>query len=585
VTGGDPLQGPAEDRRFWLAVLLVVLGGVVLRFLWLSADAPIDMHWAILYDEGYWAHNARNRFFHGVWTRDDHNAPLILTPAWTLSLYGVYRLFGTGLAQTRLLSAIAGVLAPLVLFLGLRTRWPRREAFLPAAILLLGYFPICYSRAGLTESFQLFFIVSGFTLLLAAERRPALAPVAGVSFTLALLSKPSAGTVVIVWAAGWLILRLRPRTEGEVPPDWRIPARFLAGALALFGIVLLVWALPHRDLLANQLRMTLTKLEENAPSPLAAAARVSPFGWAAFGFERNGFFLQTAVPLLAVLGLGLRRLLAVPRRRLDPIEVYAWCWLLLGLLSMAPLFRQPDRRFLFLAPAVAILAGRLLAEGGLTLGWNPGTSRLRRATAGALLGGVPAFLLHPPITDLLMRQLHLSNNIAASLVVTGAALLVALFAVILAPRLPALRLPGLVFVFCFLLAEPLRFGWFLRHPTFTMRDASRALGQLTADWTPDQQVIGGLLGASLSLENRLFPLIRLEVATDGPPMNAGPDVPYRIGLQATSGEPGGASVRQALEDQGFRPCLTAVLRPAPTGRASFRVAIMAREDLTANCPR
>ncbi len=576
---------PPADRRFWFLVLGVVLAGALLRFLALAADAPTDMHRAILYDEGYWAHNARNMFYHGVWVRDDHNPPLILTPAWTLSLYGVYRLLGTGLAQTRLLSALTGLLMPLVLYLGLRTRWTRREAFLPAAILLLGYFPLCYSRSGLTESFQLFFLVSSFALLLAAERRPALGVVAGLAFTLALFSKPSAGTVAVVWAAGWLLLRLRPRPTAADRPDWRLPARFLLGAVGLLVLVGLVWALPHRELLADQFRMTLAKLEEDAPSPLARAARVSLLGVSAFGFERNGFFLQNVVPLLAVVGLALHRLLAVPRRRLEEVEVYAWSWLLLGLVSMAPLTRQPDRRFLFLAPAVAILAGRLVAEGGLAVGFTATAGRLRRAVAGAVLGGSIAFLAHPPLTEVLMQRWHLSNDTAASLLVTAAALGAALLGLVLGPRCPTLRLPAVVFVVAFLLAEPLRFGWFLRQPTYAMRDASRAIGRLTVDWPEEDRVIGGLLGASLSLENNLFPLIVREDTARGIRMNAGPDVPYRIALQTTSGEVWAAPVRQSLEAQGFRDCLTVVLRPSPTGRPSFPVAVMARQDLAERCPR
>ncbi len=119
------------------------------RLLFLGADPPQDMHEHFFTDEAWWAHNARNHALFGRWIMDDHNPPLYGAPLYTAVLRGVYGLLGTGLVPTRLLAALSGALACVVLYLGLRLRHPRSEALAPALLLAGSYFAISHGRVGL----------------------------------------------------------------------------------------------------------------------------------------------------------------------------------------------------------------------------------------------------------------------------------------------------------------------------------------------------------------------------------------------------------------------------------------------------
>src|SRR5690606_34255215 len=156
----------------------------------LGADPPQDMHEHFFTDEAWWAHNARNHALFGRWIMDDHNPPLYGAPLYTAVLRGVYALLGTGLVPTRLLAAVSGALASVVLYLGLRARHPRGEALAPALLLGCSYFTISHSRVGLVESFQLLLIVTAAVGVRLAAERPAWGYLGGVGLVLALLAKP-----------------------------------------------------------------------------------------------------------------------------------------------------------------------------------------------------------------------------------------------------------------------------------------------------------------------------------------------------------------------------------------------------------
>ena len=90
---------------------LLLLPMVLLRCAALDSDAYPRLSWssALLTDEGFYLHNARNRVLFGHAQTDQFNNALIM-PALDAVQTGVFHLFGVGAVQARAVSVTLGLL-------------------------------------------------------------------------------------------------------------------------------------------------------------------------------------------------------------------------------------------------------------------------------------------------------------------------------------------------------------------------------------------------------------------------------------------------------------------------------------------
>jgi 4-amino-4-deoxy-L-arabinose transferase-like glycosyltransferase len=509
-----------------------------------------------------------------------------MTPLYTLVLAASYQIAGVSLTTTRLVAAVSGALTCVVLYLFLRSWYPLRRAIVPPLLLALSYFTLSYNRAGFTESFQLLPLTATAGAVVLSTRRPAWAWAAGVFFVLGQLAKPSGAALGLsiagFWAAHWWLTR---RREYSPPFAWQTPIRFTIAAGASVALVVLAM-IPEWDSVVHQLGVSLRMAFAGADTGSAEWQRFTLFGWAGFGLVRGALVTQTVVPLVAVLLLLVARLGRAVSRPVDLVELFAWCWLLLGLLFIGFERYQPDRRFLYLMPAIAILASTVLGDGGVPLpsraGFAGSGGRWRAALAGAVTGGGVLFLLAPllfPAAADPTRSLLRASLLVSSGTVAGAVLLV-----LLIPRLPdrAYRIPPLLFLLGFLLLEPLRFGWFLTHPSWTIRDTSRALRQFTADWAPVDRVVFGPAAHTLTLESQLFPLIMRRNERTGARMNLDGWERFHPALALVVVDRSMASMTRDVEAHGLIRCRELPVWPGPAG-PRFRIALYLRGDLLERC--
>ena len=582
----SPVEPTPLSRSDLVAAGLILLVALLPRLLFLGADPPQDLQQAFLFDEGLWAHNARNRVLFGRWIMDDHNPPLFMTPLYTLVLAASYEIAGVSLTTTRLVAAVSGSLTCVVLYLFLRSWYPLRRAIAAPLLLALSYFTLSYNRAGFTESFQLLPLTATACAVVLSTRRPGWAGIAGVLFVLGQLAKPSGAALGLsiagFWAAHWWLTRRR----GYSPPfSWQAPIRFTVAAGASVALVVLAM-IPEWSGVVHQLGVSLRMAFSAADTGSAEWQRYTLFGWSGFGLVRGALVAQTIVPLIAVMFLLVARLGRAVSRPVDLVELFAWCWLLLGLLFIGFERYQPDRRFLYLMPAIAILASAVLGDGGVPLpsraGFSGAGGRWRATLAGAVIGGGVLFLLAPlllPAAADPARSLVRASLLVSSGTVAGAVLLV-----LLIPRLPdrAYRIPQLLFLFGFLLLEPLRFGWFLTHPSWTIRDTSRALQQFTADWAPVDRVIFGPAAHTLTLESQLFPLIMRRNQTSGARMNLDGWERFRPALALVVVDRGTAMMTREVEAHGLVRCRELPIWPGPAG-PRVRIVLYLRGDLLERC--
>ena len=134
------------------AALLIALL-VFVRVAWLDSDAYARLSWssALLTDEGFYLHNARNVVLFHHFRTDDFNNALIMPLLHGLQVM-VFTLCGVGVVQARSISVVCSLLTLLVFFHALRRAFSPRVAWI--GLLLLGLDPVftLYNRLALMDT-------------------------------------------------------------------------------------------------------------------------------------------------------------------------------------------------------------------------------------------------------------------------------------------------------------------------------------------------------------------------------------------------------------------------------------------------
>jgi hypothetical protein len=290
-------------------------------------------------------------------------------------------------------------------------------------------------------------------------------------------------------------------------------AWFALGAGLTSLIVVLALVRPNWESILQQL--TISSRNVFGAEAVEDRPRLVLFGWERLGMTLNLFWSQCAVLLVAVGALLVARLGKALPRRPDLVELLCWSWILVGLLFLAFQRYQPDRRFLFLLPPIAVLAWQAASDGALRVPareeWRGPGADWRSMLLGALVGAAVAFYAYPGLNRKLLPSLALSQTLplqtwAGGWVVTAGLVLGVVVGPVVRRLLPhsSHRLPTVLFVVLFLFTDPVRFGAYIARPSYGGRDAARALSQVTKDWSPTDRVVVGNSAYTLALETKLF---------------------------------------------------------------------------------
>ena len=134
----NPHPQPATTPRIRsdvVALVLVLLGALLVRLLWLDADAAFTLTWsgAPFTDEGLYSHAARNRVLFGTPLTNEWDNRLV-SPLWDALAYVVFRVVGVGYVQLRSLNVVLSTLALPLWWAFLRRDWGPRAALLGVAL-------------------------------------------------------------------------------------------------------------------------------------------------------------------------------------------------------------------------------------------------------------------------------------------------------------------------------------------------------------------------------------------------------------------------------------------------------------------
>jgi 4-amino-4-deoxy-L-arabinose transferase-like glycosyltransferase len=397
---------PAFRRgRLWLPAVVSLVA--LARLMALDADPSPSMPDATVMDEALWADAARGKAMlpEGYFADDVGNAYLI-APLYTWLLVGIYQLFGVGLWQTRLLSALASMAIAFLCGKFAGQRLGHTAGALTA--LLVGICPLLdqHGRFALLESTQAMFLLVTFLLLF--PLRPSLlkATLAGACMALAILVKPNSVQFgVAPFATAFLFCWWADARGGVADTRGRLRtalAVISGGGATLCALGLPVW-------LAHWPEFTATVAHESGNANWRASDHLLRQGLLLSREAEPGrlqvwaLLRHAPVCLLGTLLLLMRRAIGI-RWASVAGERELWCWLAAAVCIAETSYDHVARReVLFLAPMAFFCARAWLLRGpvpaaelkpfGLFWQW-------------ILLGIVPWIALKPSLANLLAKQLE-----------------------------------------------------------------------------------------------------------------------------------------------------------------------------------
>lgn len=384
------------NRFGWLIIIVVMLFGLGLRVSDLRADPPWDLSWSFapFTDESLNTYSARNMVLYGAWKVDDFN-PYVVYPLVNMLVAAVFKLFGIGFVQVKLVSVVAGVLSVLMLYLLVREAAGSLAGLL-AGLGLATCFPlVMYSRLGLVESVQILFLLCTGLFWVRGLRRPRLMLWSGLfAAGTVLFVKISAIFLVPAMLAlfGWEFVAGR-RDRARVQSLCSGLAWFALGTAAVVMAWLLLVVLPfRRDYVQYLLRHSF---ESPAGHPETVALYL-------FNTFVTGMWsrLFERLPWVAALGF-----IALPFWLLGgrPAWRYLFAWLLLAVLQLGYMNYRPDRYEIIVIP---VLIASLAAAIGHHLLTGTFLPRFKPAVPKALLYSL---WLWPLTTQLILHALNVQT--------------------------------------------------------------------------------------------------------------------------------------------------------------------------------
>lgn len=321
----------------------VVVGALLVRLLWLTADAPASLSWsgAPWTDEGLYSHVARSYALWHAPPQDGWNNRLV-SPLWDLLALAAFRVVGVGYVALRLASIALTLVALAGFWLVLRREWGAPLATLGAALWAFDYYWIQYSRLGLLEpGLVCWLVLAALCWCVALDRGMPWAVLAGMCAGVAWIWK----SLALLWLPAPLLALL------IVAAARRHRLAVAVGYLTGLGLTLLaymlVWYLPQRAALEAAAAFYAA---QRVPQDLGAIARQ------VLASLRSPFIVgQTPVLLVAGLLGAARALWRLRRGPLPPPVALGLAWLGCGVPLLA-LPYNPPRYFVWLVPALVWLA-------------------------------------------------------------------------------------------------------------------------------------------------------------------------------------------------------------------------------------
>ena len=356
------MKASMRPRAFlaFAGFLLLTTLMVGLRLFALNSDPYRNLDWSsgLLTDEGFYLHNARNVILFGHSQTDDFNNSL-LSPTLNAIQIAVFRRFGMGIAQARLISVAAGLLTLTLFFAALRRAYSVRLAALATVFLGLDHVPLLYSRMALMDTPAALILTAAFYFWVRAN--PSSSPklkcfpllwlfLCGATLGLAFTTRGLCAFAIPVP----LLVLCRRRRGDKI--KFQRPFTFIFGLALVLTLYVSFWLLPHRVELAQTNGFYLH--QQLLPRSFGHFVRIITRSF--FGDTRGiAPALIRHTPLLFGLALAGAWWRFSVRRGAKPLSentLYLGGWLVSGLLTFGAVGYAPSRYYILFFPALAAVA-------------------------------------------------------------------------------------------------------------------------------------------------------------------------------------------------------------------------------------
>jgi hypothetical protein len=492
---------PRTSQYIRLIAWIIALS---VRCLFPLADPPADLSWSGGYyaDEGFWVHNARNETLFESPVSDQWNNKIV-SPTTHFPVKLLFHFLGANLLTVRLWGMILAILT--LFFLDRITRRLDPSGFL-FLLFALNSFLVAYQRIAILESSVL--PIAAFVMwswLLGQECRGGrfkvlLDVMTGIAAAWTWQIKTTQLYFIpLVIAASWLSEPSRKRAVMTV-------FRQAFGA----GIAAAVWfwliRFPNQVLLQQYNRFYMSQHGDSWQDIIRNLTE-QPLG---VYFNRLPLLLSSAF-LMTGLIMIKRRFQLMP-----PALVFAWLWLVIGMVSLMPMGYRPVRYYVPLLIPITILGYRFVTSRDTMRNLN-NISILSKTFLLAILW-LPTAMNLPILADFLF----LEGAITGLTAVPGFSLIGAITllmwciiwsVVIACPKRMSERFMSLSLVFCILFQSAI-VGQRLFYRSYDVLETSRDL----AEFLPDNSVLAGQWAPQLVLETpfRAVPIWKNFVNWDNP---------------------------------------------------------------------
>ncbi len=336
-------------RHWYIILIFLYIAGT--RLYNLDVDPPIHLSSSggLFGDETALAHNARNKVLFGTWITDEWN-PLIYNPILTLFEYVSFIMAGVGLIQLRSVNIIAVLIGFFLLYLALKQSSGPRTAFITIVLLGINYVFLMYNRLGLNDTFLFFPMALTLYLWQKGLQKPPILFFAGISSFACYVTKASAIYFIlsVFISLGYAVFQ-KYVIEKNLKNSFSQMTYYISGlTISYIGWYIFFFS-PNRLEFARV---------GSSWSRLAV-----PHGFERFWHNLSSFTFakyMTASPIELIITW-----LFIPFfiyaffrnwRKVIPIEMLAFLWLIGGYVGLNGLNYRPLRYFIPLIPAMCILS-------------------------------------------------------------------------------------------------------------------------------------------------------------------------------------------------------------------------------------
>ncbi len=263
--------------RAHIIFILILLLFAASRLANLDSDPPITQWIPGIGEEGFWGAPARNIMLFGDWRIDEYTTQhLLMTPLYSAMLVPIFKLFGVGLFQFRLLSAIFGMLSIVLLYFFI-SRESRKAALLAIIFLFLNDSFFSHNRLGLVETTLTFFIALAAISFLLAKDNKFLIFLSGAIFAIATFVKIYGLFFILAVPFLYYINTKKGLVKNNIKNHAGNILCFALGALLIFSILVLFFYLPEIDKAASFSGTLSQALKGRVMAENALNLIVSPF--------------------------------------------------------------------------------------------------------------------------------------------------------------------------------------------------------------------------------------------------------------------------------------------------------------------